>query len=131
MLDPNPMVPRAARQRLAVLKEDLIAKGEDPESLAIVPHPTMGGRFAIEKRSMEQPYVAPPIETPTVSQEDAEQSLYLAKRGRVNKELDLQRALLNLAGARGEELLKNVPFEEFLNGMNNIYTLLLSNSSYC
>ena len=75
MLDPNPMVPRAARQRLAVLKEDLIAKGEDPASLAIVPHPTMGGRFAIEQRSIEQPYVAPPIETPTVSQAETQRRI--------------------------------------------------------
>jgi len=75
MLDPNPMVPRAARQRLAVLKEDLIAKGEDPASLAIVPHPTMGGRFAIEQRTMEQPYVAPPIETPVVSQAEAQRRI--------------------------------------------------------
>ena len=75
MIDPNPMVPRAARQRLAVLKEDLIAKGEDPASLAIVPHPTMGGRFAIEQRTMEQPYVAPPIETPTVSPAQAQQRI--------------------------------------------------------
>jgi hypothetical protein len=75
MLDPNPMVPRAARQRLAVLKEDLAANGEDPASLAIVPHPTMGGRFAIEQRTMEQPYVAPPIETPVVSQAEVQQRL--------------------------------------------------------
>jgi hypothetical protein len=75
MIDPNPMVPRAARQRLAVLKEDLAARGEDPASLAIVPHPTMGGRFAIEQRTMEQPYVAPPIETPVVSQAEAQRRI--------------------------------------------------------
>lgn len=50
MADPNPMAPRAARQRLAVMKEEAAVNGEDPNALAIVPHPTMGGRFAIEKR---------------------------------------------------------------------------------
>jgi hypothetical protein len=75
LADPNPMVPRAARQRLAVMKEEAAAKGEDPNALVIVPHPTMGGRFAIEQRSMEQPYVAPPIETPTVSQAEAQRRI--------------------------------------------------------
>lgn len=75
LADPNPMVPRAARQRLAVMKEDAVANGEDPNGFVIVPHPTMGGRFAIEQRSMEQPYVAPPIETPTVSQAEAQRRI--------------------------------------------------------
>jgi hypothetical protein len=68
----EPMTPREARQRLAVLKEDLdiqdmpaelaqfraqglqgpIPKGlrEPTSSLHIVPHPTVGGRYAIEQR---------------------------------------------------------------------------------
>jgi hypothetical protein len=32
LADPNPMVPRAARQRLAVMKEEAAAKGEDPNA---------------------------------------------------------------------------------------------------
>jgi len=112
MLDPNPMVPRAARQRLAVLKEDLIAKGEDPESLAIVPHPTMGGRFAIEQRTMEQPYVAPPIETPVVSQAEAQRRIESADAESMNNEYLAQKDLKTLAGKRGEELLANVPSAE-------------------
>jgi len=112
MIDPNPMVPRAARQRLAVLKEDLIAKGEDPASLAIVPHPTMGGRFAIEQRTMEQPYVAPPIETPVVSQAEAQRRIESADAENMNNEYLAQKDLKTLAGKRGEELLANVPSAE-------------------
>jgi hypothetical protein len=75
LIDVNPMPPRMARQRLAVLKDELATGGQDPNSLAIVPHPTMGGRFAIEQRVTEQPYVAPPIETPTVSRAEAQQRI--------------------------------------------------------
>jgi len=112
LADPNPMVPRAARQRLAVMKEEAAAKGEDPNALVIVPHPTMGGRFAIEKRSMEQPYVAPPIETPTVSQADANKSLESIESENIKNEYLAQKDLKTLAGKRGEDLVANVPSNE-------------------
>jgi hypothetical protein len=75
LIDPNPMPPRAARQRLAVLKDEIASQGGNADELNIVPHPTMGGRFAIEQRPSQQPYIAAPIETPTVSRAAAQQRI--------------------------------------------------------
>jgi hypothetical protein len=105
IVDPNPMPPLQARQRLAVLKDELARAGQDPESLFIVPHPTMGGRFAIEQRSTAQPYVAPPIETPTVSPAAAQQRIEGAA----------------LAGSEAQRLNQDQPRQDMINrAMRNI-----------
>ena len=75
LVDTDPMPPALARTRLRLFKDDAEARGGNPDAFAIVPHPTMGGRFAIEQRTMEQPYVIPPIETPTVSQAEAQRRI--------------------------------------------------------
>jgi hypothetical protein len=48
IVDERPMGERLAKNRLLVLKNMLKNKGGDPESLAIVPHPTAEGKFAIQ-----------------------------------------------------------------------------------
>jgi hypothetical protein len=58
-VDLTPMPPRVARQKLAALQAD-----SPDANLNIVPHPQMGGRFAIEER------VAPVEETPEPLRED-------------------------------------------------------------
>jgi hypothetical protein len=105
IVDPNPMPPLQARQRLAVMKSDVEMSGGDPNSLSIVPHPTMGGRFAIEQRVTAQPYVAPPIETPTVSPAAAQQRIEGAA----------------LAGSEGQRLNQDQPRQAMLSRiMRNI-----------
>ena len=71
-LTPLPMV--QARQKLAVMKDELASAGQDPESLFIVPHPDMPNRFAIEQRALPQPtgYVPPMIETTPISPVEAQ-----------------------------------------------------------
>ena len=58
-VDLTPMPPRAARQKLAALQAD-----SPDANLNIVPHPQMGGRFAIEER------VVPAKETPAAPRQD-------------------------------------------------------------
>jgi len=76
LVDVSPMPPVVARQKLAIMQHDLVAQGGNPADLVIVPHPTMSGRFAIEQRNLNsKPYVAPPINTPTVSPAEAQQRI--------------------------------------------------------
>ena len=48
IVDERPMGERLAKNRLLVLRNMLKNNGGDPESLAIVPHPTAEGKFAIQ-----------------------------------------------------------------------------------
>jgi mRNA-degrading endonuclease RelE of RelBE toxin-antitoxin system len=79
MFDINPMSPRDARQRLAMVQHDAAAEGGNPNDFFIVPHPSMSGRFAIEQRNLNPaPYIAPPIQTPEVSPAQAQQRIEAA-----------------------------------------------------
>jgi len=53
LLDTRPLTMRDARNRLLVMKDMLKNEGGDPESLQIVPHPTVPERFAIT--SLDRP----------------------------------------------------------------------------
>jgi len=53
LVDERPMTERAAKNRLIVLKNLYQNSGRDPESIAIVPHPTVPERFAIQ--SLDRP----------------------------------------------------------------------------
>lgn len=53
LVDERPMTERAAQNRLLVLKNLYQNSGRDPESIAIVPHPTVPERFAIQ--SLDRP----------------------------------------------------------------------------
>jgi hypothetical protein len=53
LLDTRPLTMRDARNRLMVMKDMLKNEGGDPESLQIVPHPTVPERFAIT--SLDRP----------------------------------------------------------------------------
>jgi hypothetical protein len=67
-VDLTPMPPRVARQKLAALQAD-----SPNANLNIVPHPQMGGRFAIEERVAPVQEAAEPLreERPSVSYEQA------------------------------------------------------------
>ena len=69
-VDLTPMPPRLARQKLAALKADA-----PNANLNIVPHPQMGGRFAIEERVTPIAEAAEPrrADRPSVSYEQAVQ----------------------------------------------------------
>lgn len=53
LVDNRPLTERAAKNRLLVMKNMLKNEGGDPESLQIVPHPTVPERFAIT--SLDRP----------------------------------------------------------------------------
>lgn len=53
LVDERPMTEKAAKNRLLVLKNLYQNAGQDPESIAIVPHPTVPERFAIQ--SLDRP----------------------------------------------------------------------------
>lgn len=53
LVDNRPLTERAAKNRLLVMKNMLQNEGGDPESLQIVPHPTVPERFAIT--SLDRP----------------------------------------------------------------------------
>ena len=67
-VDLTPMPPRVARQKLAALQAD-----SPNANLNIVPHPQMGGRFAIEERVAPVQEAAEPLrkDKPSISQEQA------------------------------------------------------------
>ena len=48
IVDNRPLTERAANNRLLVMRNMLQNQGGDPESLTIVPHPTVEGKFAIQ-----------------------------------------------------------------------------------
>jgi len=48
IVDNRPLEERAAKNRLLVMQNMLQNQGGDPNSLAIVPHPTVDGKFAIQ-----------------------------------------------------------------------------------
>jgi len=48
IVDNRPLAVRAAKNRLLVMRNMLQNQGGDPESLTIVPHPTVEGKFAIQ-----------------------------------------------------------------------------------
>lgn len=53
IVDNRPLTERAARNRLLVMKNMLKNEGGDPDSLSIIPHPTVPERFAIT--SLDRP----------------------------------------------------------------------------
>jgi Large polyvalent protein associated domain 38 len=53
VIDERPMDERTAKNRLLVLQNMLRNEGGDPSSLAIVPHPTAEGKFAIQSQDKE------------------------------------------------------------------------------
>jgi hypothetical protein len=54
LVDPRPLTEQQANARLGVLKDMLQIEGGDPNSLGIVPHPTVQGKFAI--KSFDLPF---------------------------------------------------------------------------
>jgi len=54
LVDPRPLTEQQANARLGVLKNMLQIEGGDPNSLGIVPHPTVQGKFAI--KSFDLPF---------------------------------------------------------------------------
>ena len=48
IVDERPLATRAAQNRLLVMRNMLQNQGGDPESLTVVPHPTVEGKFAIQ-----------------------------------------------------------------------------------
>ena len=73
IVDDRPLTERAAQNRLLVMRNMLQNQGGDPQSLTIVPHPTVEGKFAIQ--SLDVPTkLAPDLprtaitrpETPTI-----------------------------------------------------------------
>lgn len=48
IVDNRPLAVRAAKNRLLVMQNMLQNQGGDPESLTVVPHPTVEGKFAIQ-----------------------------------------------------------------------------------
>lgn len=58
IVDNRPLTERAAKNRLLVMKNMLKNEGGDPESLQIVPHPTVPERFAIA--SLDRPVTFTP-----------------------------------------------------------------------
>lgn len=53
LVDERPLTERAAKNRLLVLQSMYRNQGKDPESIAIVPHPTVPEKFAIQ--SLDRP----------------------------------------------------------------------------
>jgi len=110
LVDTDPMPPAVARNRLRAMQDELISYGQDPNSVAIVPHPTMGGRFAIERRF--EPQKLYPNQKPPVTQGQAYERLADAQDEVVQGEQRAANDLKTLAGKRGEELAQNVPPKE-------------------
>lgn len=54
LVDPRPLTEQQANARLGVLRDMLSIEGGDPNSLGIVPHPTVQGKFAI--KSFDLPF---------------------------------------------------------------------------
>jgi hypothetical protein len=54
LVDPRPLTEQQANARLGVLRDMLQIEGGDPNSLGIVPHPTVQGKFAI--KSFDLPF---------------------------------------------------------------------------
>ena len=68
LVDERPMTERAAKNRLLVLKNLYQNSGRDPESIAIVPHPTVPERFAIQ--SLDRPVELTPNLPETAAQRE-------------------------------------------------------------
>jgi hypothetical protein len=68
LVDERPMTERAAQNRLLVLKNLYKNSGRDPESIAIVPHPTVPDRFAIQ--SLDRPVELTPNLPETAAQRE-------------------------------------------------------------
>lgn len=58
LVDPRPLTEQQANARLGVLRDMLSIEGGDPNSLGIVPHPTVQGKFAI--KSFDLPFKLSP-----------------------------------------------------------------------
>lgn len=58
LVDPRPLTEQQANARLGVLRNMLSIEGGDPNSLGIVPHPTVQGKFAI--KSFDLPFKLSP-----------------------------------------------------------------------
>lgn len=65
IVDNRPLEERAAKNRLLVMQNMLQNEGGNPQTLSIVPHPTVEGKFAIQEGPIVETPVEPPIETPT------------------------------------------------------------------
>ena len=83
LVDNRPLTERAAKNRLLVMKNMLQNEGGDPESLQIVPHPTVPERFAIT--SLDRPTTFTPDLPETASTREPTEQIIDPVQAYVNR----------------------------------------------